>query len=119
MDRRSFAYEDDLWRPDSLTGVSVTRGGRTVRLGGGTACCDGGGEVVVVMVAVIEFTGGEQAQQNLTIARQEKWEGNINSGDGGWGVHPRFASRFPSPQLCKYFVFLSQTETPKFHSPYV
>jgi hypothetical protein len=69
VESRSFAYEDDRWRPDSLTALSVTRGGRTARLGDETACCDEGAEVVVVIVAVIGFAGGEGAHQEPVIAR--------------------------------------------------
>lgn len=122
MERRSFEYEEDRWRVDNLTGVSVTRGGKTVRLGDETACCEGGGEVVVVIVAVIGFAGGKKRKgkktvaKRLMIARHGEIEGNINSGRRWWlGVHPRFASRSPAHTLCNIPYTGSQSETAKFH----
>lgn len=92
MERRSFPYEEDRWRVDNLTGVSVTRGGKTVRLGDETACCEGGGEVVVVIVAVIGFAGGKKRkgkkpwQKPDDCASRRKRKGISTQGDdGGWG----------------------------------
>lgn len=121
MERRSFPYEEDRWRADNLTGVSVTMGGKTVRLGDETACCEGGGDVVVVIVAVIGFAGGKKRKaknrgKRLMIARHREIQGNINSGRRWWlGVHPRFASRSPAHTLCNIQYTGSRSETAEFH----